>query len=205
MDSKYMLYIFIIFLVFFILLTLAIVGMFFYLVFMNSDKKKENTGEKIDSIVSEIKSGFTKLEDVRKGNFCKLHPGVKSTGKCAVCDELFCEDCIMEMDKVNLCPEHFRLVNENEWAVVDSVKTDSQSPEKSMYIYDFKKKMWEESMIPMYVVTHYQINISSDEIVSQVDLFSKRNEQFSIGSDLSKFKNDYFEKLDAQKNDLPTT
>lgn len=173
---------------------------------MNADKKgKNNSEDKIDSIVNEIKSGFTKLEDVRKGNFCKLHPGVKSTGRCAVCEELFCEDCIMEMDKVNLCPEHFRLVHENEWAVVDSIKTDSKSPENSMYIYDFKKKMWEENMTPMYIVTHYQINISNDEIVSQIDLFSKRDEQFSIGSDLEKYKVEFFNKLESSQNEISDT
>jgi hypothetical protein len=95
---------------------------------------------------------------------------------------------MMELDCLTLCPEHFRLVNENEWSVVESVKGDSDNPEASMYVHDFKSKYWKDRMTPMYIVTHYQINVDDDHIVSQVDLFGKRDEQFFIGSELSKYK-----------------
>lgn len=144
--------------------------------------------DKIDELIDAVKSGFEKSNEVKQGHFCKLHPGIKAAGTCAVCDEMFCEDCLMELDSLNLCPEHFRLVNENEWSVIDSVKTDSNDPEMSMYLYHFKKKLWKENMIPTYVVTHYQINVEHDQIVSQIDLFAKRSEQFSISSELEKFK-----------------
>lgn len=191
MNSPYMAYIFIAFLVFFALITIMLFAMMIYLLKgkHRTDKSKlTDNNTEMQELISTVRKGFEKSAETRKGHFCKLHPGVKATGTCAVCEEMFCEDCMMELDSLTLCPEHFRLVNENEWNVIESVKTDSNDPEASMYIYSFKKKFWKENMIPMYIVTHYQINVESDHIVSQVDLFAKRDEQFSIGSELKKYK-----------------
>lgn len=166
-------------------------AMVIYLIKGMHQSKKESKNENNDEmkeLISTVRTGFEKASEVNKGHFCKLHPGVKASGTCAVCEEMFCEDCMMELEFLNLCPEHFRLVNENEWSAIETVKTDSENPEASMYVHDFKKKYWKDKMTPMYIITHYQINVENDHIISQVELFGKRDEQFFIGSELKKYK-----------------
>ncbi len=191
MNNEYMFYIFIAFLIFFVLITVMLLAMMIYLFKgmnkQNNTNKSEEKGD-LTELITTVREGFQQANEMKKGHFCKLHPGIKAAGTCAVCEEMFCEDCIMDLDGLTLCPEHFRLVNENDWSVIETIKTDSNDPEASMYVYDFKKKYWKDRMTPMYIVTHYQINVESDHIVSQVELFAKRDEQFFISSELKKYK-----------------
>ncbi len=194
MEKHYLL-ILIVILVFFLLLLLAMVGVAFYYVFTVNKQKAQDTlppaSSKMDELihaVKEVKSGIDKGQEASKGNFCKLHPGIKAAGTCGICEEMFCEDCLMELDRISFCPEHFRLVNSTEWAVIDEVKTDPNSPELGVYIYEFKRQSWKNQMTPMYIVTHYQINVEHDFIESQVSLFGPRQEQFFLSSELKKYK-----------------
>ena len=47
---------------------------------------------------------------------------------------------------------------------------------KSFYLYDFKKGQWDQQNIPTYIVTHYKIDVTSDEIESHISLFALKED-----------------------------
>lgn len=196
MEQKYI-FLLIAVLLLFLLALLALLGFAFYALLRlhRQDLHKQTIpaphATKMDELITavkQVKSEIEKGQEISKGNFCKLHPGIKAAGTCGICEEMFCEDCLMEFDRITFCPEHFRLVNNGQWAVIDEVKTDPNHPELGVHIYDFKRQAWKEKMTPMYIVTHYQINVEHDFIESQVSLFGPRDEQFFLASELKKYK-----------------
>lgn len=194
MEMKYLFTLIIILLVF-LLALMGMLGLALYFIFKINRQNPKDTlppqNQKMDELINavkEVKKGIETSQEVQKGHFCKLHPGVKAAGTCGICEEMFCEDCLMELDRITFCPEHFRLVNSTDWSIIDEVKTNPNHPEEGLHIYNFKRQLWKEKMTPMYVVTHYQINVDNDFIESQVSLYGPRQEQFYLLSELKKFK-----------------
>ncbi len=104
--------------------------------------------------------------------YCHVHSDQKSAGTCAICELPFCEECLTGHDKLNFCPDHYRLFLENSWSEVSSVKTTPSTPQKGLHIYKVKKEAWEQNAIPSYIVTYYKIDTESDIIESHVKLFA---------------------------------
>jgi hypothetical protein len=145
-------------LIFFIFILMGLIV--FYL--MKKDKEsKQDKGE----VVPEVPQRATM--------FCQNHPGIKSSGICAICEEPFCEDCLKEADKLHFCPDHYEVYNNNSWSPIVTVKTTPNRPEDGIFIYNFKEKIWKEESIPTFIVTNYKINVESDFIESYVSYFVK--------------------------------
>ena len=69
------------------------------------------------------------------------------------------------------CPEHHHTFKQNSWEVLDSIKVDADNTTASEYLYKVKKSLWTEKNVPTYIQVHYQINVESDTIISEVKLF----------------------------------
>ena len=109
--------------------------------------------------------------------FCKLHPGIKSTGLCAICEQPFCADCLKEHEKLFFCPEHYDLFLAHKWTDVLTIRTNPNEPYKTAFLYNFKKQLWEQDNIPTYIITHYKIDVEQDHIESYVKLFARQDNQ----------------------------
>ncbi len=107
---------------------------------------------------------------------CYNHPQIPSTGTCSICNKTFCETCLKEFEKLNFCTNHYQLFLKHEWDEIDTVKTTPDQPEKALYLYRFKEKIWAKDNIPTYIITHYKINIDDDHIESHVKLFARKEE-----------------------------
>ena len=107
---------------------------------------------------------------------CDTHPNARANGHCAICEKLLCEDCNMESEKLHFCPEHYALFTENDWELLQKVKTTPDTTEESAHLFEFKNDKWKNEKVPLYVEIHYQINIENDQIESDVALYALKDQ-----------------------------
>lgn len=112
-----------------------------------------------------------KEEPVAEKFFCHNHPDAQSAGGCLICEDVFCDTCLVEHEGLYFCREHFRIFANNKWKQITDVKTTPDTPVDGLYVYHFKRKKWKEAGIPGYILTHYKINIEDDFIESFVQLY----------------------------------
>lgn len=172
----------IIFLLLIILLLIGLIG--FVLIKLLLQKKESSTPEKVTSVLkAEKPKSIQKYseEPVVEKFFCHNHPEEQSIGSCLICEEVFCENCLVEHDGLYFCKEHFRLYAGNKWKQITDVKTTPDTPMDGLYIYHFKRKVWKEQSIPSFILTHYKINIENDFIESfiQLNVLEKDAEKLS--------------------------
>jgi len=112
--------------------------------------------------------------------FCINHETIEGVGTCAICCDTFCDKCIKDVDKLNFCPEHFRLYNESEWKEVYSVKTTAETPEKGVSLYNLKTETWKKEKTPSFIMTHYKLDLEEDIIESHVKLYVRKVDSASF-------------------------
>ena len=76
-------------------------------------------------------------------------------------------------ETLHFCHEHFQVYLSNEWKAIASEVTTPDNTTKSDYLIQFKKNQWEQFKSPLYIQVHYQINVDTDEIESNVSLLLK--------------------------------
>jgi hypothetical protein len=109
-------------------------------------------------------------EHIEEKFFCENHPESPSVAGCLICEDVYCEKCIIEHNGMHFCKEHFKIFANNKWKQITDVKTTPETPEEGLFIYHFKRKIWREDKTPSFVLTHYKINIESDIIESFIQL-----------------------------------
>jgi hypothetical protein len=109
-------------------------------------------------------------EHVEEKFYCENHPESPSVAGCLICEDVFCEKCVIDHDGMHFCKEHFKIFANNKWKQITDVKTTPDTPEDGLFIYHFKRKIWREDKTPSFVLTHYKINIESDIIESFIQL-----------------------------------
>ncbi len=108
--------------------------------------------------------------------YCHNHSHEKAQAACAICNIFLCEECVSEYETLNFCPDHFNLFLQNDWEVVETVKTTPDKTQKSFYLYDFKNTQWNLENIPTFIMTEYKIDVNSDQIESHISLYAKKEE-----------------------------
>jgi hypothetical protein len=111
---------------------------------------------------------------------CHLHPKEPSEGACAICDQYFCKACLKSQQTLLFCREHIGIYLDAQWSEVHSVKSTPQNPEAGVEVVEWKKSTWEREALPMFIQTHYKINLDGDQIESWVVLFARQAEQDEI-------------------------
>jgi len=94
-------------------------------------------------------------------------------GICAICEEGFPENKLIEHDKTSFCKDHYQLFISHEWDVITNVVTSADSPEAAIAIYQIKNNLWCTQEVPSFIVTHYKINVEKNYIESHVQLFAR--------------------------------
>jgi hypothetical protein len=119
---------------------------------------------------------------------CVNHEDRHGHGLCAICMEAFCEECLIENEHLHFCREHYMLFNENQWEVIETVRTNPDKADESMYLYEFKGHLWDQEKLPTIVTTHYQINTENNEIESQISLMVPQEKQEKLAQEIKSFK-----------------
>lgn len=133
---------------------------------------------------------FKKLseEKVVEKYYCENHKDIPSIGSCLICEDVFCEQCLIEHDGLYFCKEHFKIFANHKWKQITDVKTTPDTPEDGLYIYSFKRLLWRERKVPSFVLTHYKINIEEDFIESFIQLNVVVESAEELSGELENFK-----------------
>ncbi|MBY0416368.1 MAG: hypothetical protein K2Q18_19490, partial [Bdellovibrionales bacterium] len=187
------LYAIILFLLLLVLMLIAIIGIVIVKLLLSA-KKETNTWPVTLAPQPEsqldLKSKFKKLseETVVEKYYCENHPDEPSVGSCLICENVFCEKCLIEHEGMFFCKEHFRVFANNKWKQITDVRTTPHTPEEGLYIYHFKRHIWKEEKIPSFVLTHYKINIEEDFIESFIQLNVIESDAENLLHGMNKFK-----------------
>jgi hypothetical protein len=137
--------------------------------------------------LEELKKKQYSLKD-HNLSMCHYHPEERARGMCAISNEPLCEHCLREHEGIIVGPEHFRTLLENDWLAIETILTTPESTEASAHLYDFKQQQWQLEKQPMYISTHYKINVNDDFIESHISLNVIKDHADKINFELQKFK-----------------
>lgn len=189
-------YAIILFLLFIILLLIALIGIVLIKLLLNNKNDvpaKVAPSEKERPVlvpIIETPAKIKKLSEeiVVEKYYCENHPDIPSVGSCLICEDVFCEQCLIEHDSLYFCKEHFKTFANNKWKQITDVRTTPNTPEDGLYIYHFKRHIWQDQKIPSFVLTHYKINIEEDFIESFIQLNVVEEKAETLQEEIEKFK-----------------
>jgi hypothetical protein len=167
----------ILFLLFIILL---LVGVLTFIVFKLLAQKNQNH-DLITPILPITPSPPTVVEKYT----CSKHKDLPTVGSCLICEDVFCESCLIEHEGMFFCKDHFKTYANHKWKQVTDFKTNANEPEAGIFIYDFKRKVWFKKGIPSFVLTHYKINVEEDLIESYIQLHVREEDEIEFTKGLS--------------------
>lgn len=111
---------------------------------------------------------------------CALHPQEPSEGACAICAKFFCENCLKTHGTLSFCREHINVFLNAQWVEAFTVKSSPEHPEDGVKVVEWKNKVWDQEGTPLYVETHYKINVEGDLIESWIVLFAREADATEI-------------------------
>lgn len=153
-----------------VVLTLAVLVLLTIVIFVIFKMNIFGKDKEEDS--ANIKSAHSVTESFS----CYNHPESFAVATCAICEEAICEHCHKDWNGLHLCPEHFGLYSKHQWIEIAEIKTTPNEPEKGHKLYHFKQSLWSDEKIPMYLVTHYKIDVDGDFVESWVKLYAREEE-----------------------------
>lgn len=185
----------IVFLLLIILLLIALIGVVLVKLLLSPKNQQGQVEVKKEKVVLTpvAEATTTKIKKLSEENisekfFCENHPEIPSVGGCLICEEVFCEKCLIEHENMYFCKEHFKTFANNKWKQITDVKTTPNTPEDGLFIYHFKRHIWKEKKTPSFVLTHYKINIDEDFIESFIQLNVLEDEAEKLAEDIEKYK-----------------
>ena len=104
------------------------------------------------------------------GSHCPEHPDKPTSGKCALCEKNFCDECLFSPDGPSFCREHVGVYLGTTWAELGEIKTTPTTPYTAEHLYKTKRELLEGGEIPSFILTNYKINTEIDSIESYVCL-----------------------------------
>lgn len=120
---------------------------------------------------------------------CNNHPDASTAGACLICEDVFCEACLVEHEGMFFCKQHFRTYANYKWKQITDFKTSPHNPEEGMFIYNYKRKQWAQKEKPSFVITHYKINVEEDLIESYIQLHVREEDEVEFSKGLSELIN----------------
>lgn len=137
-----------------------------------------------DSFHPEIKQRMSEAQKMKaklilEAN-CHLHPREPSEAACAICDDYFCKSCIKTFENKHFCKEHSSLFLNFQWKDIFTLKSTPDDPEAGVRVVEWKKLIWKKESIPLYVQTHYKIDVDGDQIESWVVVFARECDSQSM-------------------------
>lgn len=189
------LYAIILFLLFIILLLIALIGIVIVKLLLTKNdqsippKSIENERPVLVPVIdTPVKIRKLADEKIVEKYYCENHQDIASVGTCLMCEDVFCEKCLIEHESLYFCKEHFKTFANNKWKQITDVRTTPNTPEDGLYIYHFKRHIWKDQKEPSFVLTHYKINIDEDYIESFIQLNVVEEKADNLLADIEKFK-----------------
>jgi hypothetical protein len=173
MTDKYFLLIFVV-LIFAIIVLIGVVSFMTFLFFKFQKDQKTNA-----TTTSETKISKKPLAEVRH---CILHEDLAAVAACAVCDEYFCSECLRQHENLYFCSTHLHMFLDGDWREYESIQTSAEDPERGVKYYELKRKLWKEQNIPMVILTHYKIDVTTDTINTFLKVLVRNLDLKSIGN-----------------------
>ncbi|MGE3608932.1 MAG: hypothetical protein AB7I27_05050 [Bacteriovoracaceae bacterium] len=87
---------------------------------------------------------------------CSNHLFKKGEASCVICQNLFCDKCIIEEGNLHFCREHHFLFQQKKWTRILSITSSASEPELGVELYELKNRLYTKHSIPTYVETHYK-------------------------------------------------
>jgi len=191
--SETYLQIIVILLIVLIIAILALIGSFAFMIFRRAEgkstpsvplprsdsaqDKKHEENSRSEEVVREHNSSKPEKNPLAPAiGICFKHPEQIAVSACAICAQLLCENCVREHETLQFCPEHFEMFLNYKWVEIETVATTPQTPERGMYLYEFKERSWNDSGKPSYIMTHYKINVENDLIESYIKLYVREED-----------------------------
>ena len=179
-----------------ILLLITIIGIVLLKILLKKSKVQSSEHALIEKMQPEIMNpndNYIKIKNLSEESilekfYCENHPDIPSVGGCLICEDVFCEKCLIEHESLYFCKEHFKTFANNKWKQVTDTRTTPNTPEDGLYIYHFKRHIWKVQNIPSFVLTHYKINIEEDYIESFIQLNVVEDIAEELIADIEKFK-----------------
>jgi len=132
----------------------------------------------------EIRQRMDEARRIRASNIleasCHLHPQEPSEGACAVCDLYFCQSCLKPHRNLNFCREHLNVFLSSQWIEIHTVPSTPQEPDAGVALVEWKKRIWQEQALPLYLETHYKIHVDGDRIESWMVVLSRETDAISV-------------------------
>lgn len=180
----------ILFLLFIILFLIGIIGFVLVKLLLQNNKQTPAPSQPTPHVTVEQRPVLKKVteEHIVEKFYCSNHPDAQSVGGCLICEDVFCENCLIEHDGLYFCKEHFRIFANNKWKQITDVKTTPDTPIDGLYVYHFKRKIWKENNVPSFILTHYKINIENDFIESFVQLNVIESEADRLEAEIKKYQ-----------------
>ena len=152
----------------------------------------EEQSNSLDKYHPEVRKRMEEAQVLRKKAqleaTCHLHPKEPSEGACAICGQYFCQSCLKSHGTLWFCREHLNLFLGSEWQEAHTVKSTPDNPEAGVEVVEFKNTLWVTEGLPLYVETHYKINVEGDLIESWIVLYSREFETEEIKKRLNPTK-----------------
>ncbi len=123
-------------------------------------------------------------DDLPKEGTCFVHPLENAKTICAICSNLLCQNCNRDYDHLHFCPTHFETFIAYNWKPVTTVIAHPNRPLDGLALHHFKDNLWQSHKTPSYIVTHYKIDVESDQIESYIQLYVREEEYEMINSKL---------------------
>lgn len=169
LNLQTLLFVTIIFLFLIIILLIVILALFIF-------KKQEE--------IKDLNPTRKKAPKIEEKFICKNHPDQSTAGPCLICEDVFCEDCLVEHEGCFFCKEHFKIFISHKWITITDIKTTPDTPEAGLFVWDFKRKIWNQDQLPTFILTHYKINLDHDFIESYVQLNVREEDAEMLKSQL---------------------
>lgn len=163
---------------FLLFIILLLIGVLSFVVF-------KLLSQKSNPIIEVKKPNETPAPSITEKYSCHNHNDQPTVGSCLICEDVFCEKCIVEHEGMFFCKEHFKIYANYKWKQITDFKTSPHAPEEGMFIFNFKRKQWDKKGIPSFVITHYKINVEDDLIESYVQLHVREEDEVEFSKGLS--------------------
>lgn len=149
-----------------------LIGVFLYIALKSNLKREEKGDEKLTEKISSLLDKKQKTTE-------------RILGLCSICEKELIENDYFNVDSLHLCREHFDVYTQNDWVAITNEKTTSETPEKGVYIYNFKKNIWNDDKIPTFILCEYKIDVERDIIETYVQLHVQKEIEEDLKSKIS--------------------
>lgn len=182
MDTNTLLIAILLFLL--IILILVIVGLVFFV--FKLSKKDNSTTSPTESFIKDPATELKKIFDENRKKEQQI------LGLCSICEKELYKGDHFEVDHLHFCKVHFETYSANEWVSITNQRTTADTPEAGIYIYNFKKDLWEKEEEPTYILSEYKIDVVSDQIETYVQLYviKEKEEELKKRIDKEKLSNE---------------